>query len=145
MISGKEANIRKVVGIVLYVSAALCFFLLGSDFASPAVWSSVTAAGIMIHRMGIQSQWGCIFKSKWNIDGKGHVPIPSLFSSFAIKKRNEVLMNMATSMGISIAAVSACYFLVGKGTSINVVFYVEIVKGLLYAMGAAGLLTYFAT
>ncbi len=54
-------------------------------------------------------------------------------------------MNMATSMGISIAAVSACYFLVGKGTSINVVFYVEIVKGLLYAMGAAGLLTYFAT
>ncbi len=56
MISGKEANIRKVVGIVLYVSAALCFFLLGSDFASPAVWSSVTAAGIMIHRMGIQSQ-----------------------------------------------------------------------------------------
>jgi hypothetical protein len=64
MISRQEARIRVYVGFVLWALAAMTCVAYGVDLLPAGAWVTWAAAGVVIHRMGIESQCGCIFKGK---------------------------------------------------------------------------------
>jgi hypothetical protein len=56
MISQFEARVRVVVGFALWASAALTALIFGCSLLPPGAWMMWSAAGIVVHRMGIESQ-----------------------------------------------------------------------------------------
>lgn len=50
-------------------------------------------------------------KQKWNVDGSGHVPIPAELRQFYIAKRNEVLLNLVTSLLLALVAALVAFAL----------------------------------
>ena len=56
MISRGEAHVRKYVGATLWLTALLTFLLHGHRLVPAGAWVLWSAAGVVIHRMGIESQ-----------------------------------------------------------------------------------------
>ena len=88
MISMREQTIRKTIGGSV---AAVSFLLFYLHLIGYGMFTLATAAGAVVYSMGARSQWGGVMKGKWNLDGKGLVPIPKKFKSFVRMKQKQFI------------------------------------------------------
>lgn len=56
MISRDEARVRKYIGATLWLTALMSFLFCGPRLVPAGAWVLWSAAGVVIHRMGIESQ-----------------------------------------------------------------------------------------
>jgi hypothetical protein len=56
MISRAEARIRIYVGAAIWIATLFTFLLFGSELLSSGAWVTCATAGVVVQRMGIESQ-----------------------------------------------------------------------------------------
>jgi hypothetical protein len=88
---------------------------------------------------------GCIAKGKWNLDGRGHAPIPDAFRKFAADKRNQLLtdaLKLAVLVFVGTVAFGAVY---GSPSAVLIDAAYRLGLYLVYIFFSGALLTWIAT
>ena len=56
MISPLEARIRMYIGAAIWLSALVAWLFCGTELAPPGAWVVWASVGVVVHRMGVESQ-----------------------------------------------------------------------------------------